>query len=89
MVHRIPDCGFARSYIIEEDDGLMVIDVGSIGAAQMIDAYCTQILNRPLRDIRIIAHPLSHRSYRRDRHIAQEVFSRDESNASSPGAGIS
>lgn len=55
MVHRVPDCGFARSYIIEEDDGLMVIDVGSIGAAQEIEAYCTQILNRPLRDIRFIA----------------------------------
>ena len=55
MVHRIPDCGFARSYIIEVDDGLMVVDVGSIGAAQVIEAYCTQILNRPLRNIRFIA----------------------------------
>ena len=55
MVHRIPDCGFAKSYIIEEDEGLMVIDVGSIGAAQEIEHYCAQILNRPLRDIRFIA----------------------------------
>jgi hydroxyacylglutathione hydrolase len=55
MVHKIPDCGFARSYIIEEKDGLMVVDVGSIGGAQEIEAYCTQILNRPLRDIRCIA----------------------------------
>jgi len=55
MVHWVPDCGFARSYIIEEDEGLMVVDVGSIGAAQEIEAYCTQILNRPLRDIRFIA----------------------------------
>jgi len=54
MVHRVPDCGFARSYIIEEDEGLMVVDTGSIGAAQEIEAYCTQILNRPLRDIRFI-----------------------------------
>ena len=55
MVHRVPDCGFARSYIIEEEDGLMVVDVGSIGAAEEIEAYCTQILNRPLRYIRSIA----------------------------------
>ena len=54
MVNRIPDCGFARSYIIEEDEGLMVIDVGSIGAAQEIEVYCRKILNRPLRDIRFI-----------------------------------
>ena len=55
MVHRVPDCGFARSYIIEEDDDLMVVDVGSIGAAQEVETYCKQILNRPLRDIRLIA----------------------------------
>jgi glyoxylase-like metal-dependent hydrolase (beta-lactamase superfamily II) len=55
MVHRVPNCGFARSYIIEEDEGLMVVDVGSIGAAEEIEAYCTQILNRTLRDIRFIA----------------------------------
>ena len=55
MVHRVPDCGFARSYIVEEDVGLMVIDVGSIGAAQEIEVYCKKILNRPLRDIRFIA----------------------------------
>lgn len=55
MVDRVPDCGFARSYIIEEDEGLMVVDVGSIGTAQDIHDYCTQILNRPLRDIRFIA----------------------------------
>ncbi|HAR95735.1 MAG TPA: hypothetical protein DCR97_07210 [Deltaproteobacteria bacterium] len=55
MVHRIPDCGFARSYIIEEDDGLIVVDVGSIGAAQEIETYCTNILNRSLHDIWLIA----------------------------------
>ena len=36
MVDRVLDCGFARSYIIEEDEGLMVVDMGSIGAAQEI-----------------------------------------------------
>jgi glyoxylase-like metal-dependent hydrolase (beta-lactamase superfamily II) len=55
MLHRLPDCGFSRAYIIEEENGLMVVDVGSIGAAQEIEAYCTQILSRPLRDIRFIA----------------------------------
>ena len=55
MVDRVPDCGFGRSYIIEEVEGLMVVDAGSIGAAQEIETYCKQILNRPLRDIRFIA----------------------------------
>jgi len=55
MVHRVPDCGFARSYIIEQEEGLMVIDVGSIGAAEEIEDHCTQTLKRSLRDIRIIA----------------------------------
>lgn len=54
MVHMVPDCGFARSYIIEEDEGLMVVDVGSIGAAQEIKTYCRNILNRSLQDIRFI-----------------------------------
>jgi glyoxylase-like metal-dependent hydrolase (beta-lactamase superfamily II) len=54
MVHAIPKSGFARTYLIEEDEGLMVVDVGSIGAAQEIDTYCTGILKRPLEDIRFI-----------------------------------
>ncbi|HOH73988.1 MAG TPA: MBL fold metallo-hydrolase [Syntrophales bacterium] len=54
MVHIIPKSGFARTYLIEEDEGLMAVDVGSIGAAQEIEVYCTQVLKKSLQDIRII-----------------------------------
>jgi len=54
MVHIIPKSGFARTYLIEEDEGLMAVDVGSIGAAQEIEAYCTQVLKKSLQDIRFI-----------------------------------
>ena len=54
MVHAIPKSGFARTYLIEEDEGLMAVDVGSIGAAQEIETYCTGVLKRPLQDIRFI-----------------------------------
>ena len=54
MVHVIPKSGFANTYIIEEDDGLIAVDVGSIGAAQEVATYCTGILKRSLEDIRFI-----------------------------------
>jgi len=54
MVHIIPKSGFARTYLIEEDEGLMAVDVGSIGAAQEVETYCTGVLKRPLGDIRFI-----------------------------------
>jgi len=56
MVHPIPGSGLAQTYlIIDEDDGLMVVDVGSIGAAQAVEDYCTHTLKRSLRAIRFIA----------------------------------
>ncbi len=54
MVHVIPKSGFANTYLIEEDDGLIAVDVGSIGAAQKAATYCTGILKRSLEDIRFI-----------------------------------
>lgn len=54
MVHAILKSGFARSYLIEEDESLMAVDVGSIGAAQEIETYCTGVLKRSLQDIRFI-----------------------------------
>jgi glyoxylase-like metal-dependent hydrolase (beta-lactamase superfamily II) len=39
MVYAVPDCGFARAYVIEEPEGLMVVDVGSIGAAEDVAAW--------------------------------------------------
>ena len=55
MVHNVPDCGLSNTYLIEEGAGLMVVDVGSIGAAQAVEDYCTHILKRSLRAIRFIA----------------------------------
>jgi len=54
MVHIIPKSGFANTYIIEEDDGLIAVDVGSIGAALEVATYCTGILKRSLEDFRFI-----------------------------------
>ena len=54
MVHVIPKSGFANTYLIEEDDGLIAVDVGSIGAAQEVATYCIGVLKRPLEDIRFI-----------------------------------
>jgi glyoxylase-like metal-dependent hydrolase (beta-lactamase superfamily II) len=43
MVHKIPNCGFANTYVVSESGGLMVVDVGSIGAAQDVEDYvCNQ-----------------------------------------------
>ena len=55
MVHSIPDCGLSNTYIIEEGAGLMVVDVGCVGAAQGVEDYCTHTLKRSLRAIRFIA----------------------------------
>jgi glyoxylase-like metal-dependent hydrolase (beta-lactamase superfamily II) len=54
MVHAIPKSGFARTYLIETDEGLMAVDAGSIGAAQEIEVYCTQVLRKSLQDIRFV-----------------------------------
>ena len=54
MVHVIPKSGFANTYLIEDDDGLIAMDIGSIGAAQEVATYCIGVLKRPLEDIRFI-----------------------------------
>ena len=55
MVYIIPKSGFARTYLIEEGKNIMAVDVGSIGAAKEIEAYCTDVLQKSLQDIRFIA----------------------------------
>jgi len=56
MVHPIPDCGLAQTYLIsDEGDGLMVVDVGSIGAALAVEDFCVHTIKRSLMAIRIIA----------------------------------
>lgn len=56
MVHPIPGSGLAQTYLItDEQDGLMVVDCGSIGAALAVEAFCTHSIKRSLLAIRIIA----------------------------------
>ena len=56
MVHPIPGSGIAQTYLItDENDGLMVVDCGSIGAAQAVENFCVHTIKRSLMAIRIIA----------------------------------
>ena len=56
MVHPIPGSGIAQTYLItDEKDGLMVVDCGSVGAAQAVEVFCTHTLKRSLMAILIIA----------------------------------
>jgi len=60
MVHVIPESGFARTYLIEEgrrsdSQNIMVVDVGSIGAAQEVADYLDGIPRKYAEDIRFIA----------------------------------
>ena len=56
MVHPIPGSGLAQTYLItDEKDGLMVVDCGSVGAAQAVEDFCTHTIKRSLMAIRIIA----------------------------------
>ena len=56
MVHPIPGSGLAQTYLItDENDGLMVVDCGSVGTARSIDDFCTHTIKRSLLAIRIIA----------------------------------
>lgn len=56
MVHPIPGSGLAQTYLItDEKDGLMVVDVGSVGAARAVEDFCTHSIKRSLMAIRIIA----------------------------------
>jgi len=54
MVHRVPDCGFAAAYVIEEEQGLLVVDVGSFGASSIIQKFITGTLGRRIDEIQFI-----------------------------------
>ena len=53
-VHPVPNTGFARAYLIESDEGLMAVDVGSIGCAQDIADYIHHNLSRTVDDLSYI-----------------------------------
>ncbi len=50
-VHPIPNTGFARAYLIEGKEGLLAVDVGSVGCAKDIADYVTRVMKRPLDDL--------------------------------------
>lgn len=51
MVHPLENCGFARTYVVVGRQGLMAVDVGSIGSAENVVEYVTGTLGRDLKDI--------------------------------------
>lgn len=55
MVHAVLNSGFSRSYIISGEDGLMVVDVGSIGTAEDAAAYIHDTPSMRFCDVRYIA----------------------------------
>jgi len=54
MVHPVPNCGFSRSYVISGLDGLMVVDIGSIGAARDIEQFIAGQPDMAMKDVRFI-----------------------------------
>ncbi len=56
MVHPIPGSGIAQTYLItDEKDGLMVVDVGSVGAARAVEEFFIHTIKRSLTAVRFIA----------------------------------
>jgi glyoxylase-like metal-dependent hydrolase (beta-lactamase superfamily II) len=54
MVHCVLKTGFSRTYLIEESEGLIAVDVGCKGAAGSVARYVTGKLGRSLGDIKFI-----------------------------------
>jgi glyoxylase-like metal-dependent hydrolase (beta-lactamase superfamily II) len=54
MVFALAGCGFARCYIIAEDEGLLAVDVGSIGAAEDVERFIVHVLGRSPQEIQYI-----------------------------------
>jgi len=54
MIHRLADCGFAAAYVVEEVQGLLVVDVGSFGASLIVKKFITETLRRRIDEIRFI-----------------------------------
>lgn len=56
MVHPIENSGLSRTYLIEGQDGLMVVDAGSKGSAEDVEEY---IKGRPGMDMRDVLYIVS------------------------------
>lgn len=52
MVHPVPEGGLVRAYIISGAYGLMVIDPGSVGAAEAVMTVIHRMCGRSLAEVR-------------------------------------
>lgn len=55
MVYMIPDSGISNCYLISGRDGLMAVDIGSIGAANALIRFINETLGQPLSVVKYIA----------------------------------
>lgn len=57
-VHAVPSSGFCRTYVITGREGLMVVDVGSVGAVEDLARFIRNSLGRSLEAVRgaIVTH---------------------------------
>ena len=54
MVYVTPAGGLARSYVISEAEGLVVVDVGSIGTAEDVAIFIKRLPGRSLHDVKCV-----------------------------------
>ncbi|MGV8080629.1 MAG: MBL fold metallo-hydrolase [Syntrophales bacterium] len=54
MVHCLPPCGFARCYVLSDREGLAVVDVGSVGAADDAVRFITDLPGVSLAQVRLV-----------------------------------
>jgi glyoxylase-like metal-dependent hydrolase (beta-lactamase superfamily II) len=54
MVYVTPAGGLARSYVISEAEGLVVVDIGSIGTAEDVAIFIKRLPGRSLHDVKCI-----------------------------------
>jgi glyoxylase-like metal-dependent hydrolase (beta-lactamase superfamily II) len=54
MVFTLAGCGFARCYVLAEEEGLVVVDCGSIGTAEDVERFVVRELGRSLEEIKCI-----------------------------------
>ncbi len=52
MVHLLENCGFSHSCIIQEEEKLAVVDIGSVGTARDIEEFITGKLGLALENVR-------------------------------------
>lgn len=54
MIHCLPACGFSRSYVLSDREGLAVVDIGSIGAAEDAARFISDQPGLSLAQVRFV-----------------------------------